>query len=89
MNVGELIQLLERFAPNRRVMVDGYEFGAQDLTPDGVRECLVAIEYHGRNAAYGGDHEEIHRDDLPDLQKDWSPYFEHTKEQCVLISRKD
>ena len=54
MNVGELIQLLNDYPADLRVMVDGYEDGYDDLEPGcvRVREMRLNVNkkwYYGRH----------------------------------------
>ena len=43
MTVAELIRILETHPPDLRVMVQGYEEGYDDLTPDQVSAARIAL----------------------------------------------
>ena len=60
MKVKELIENLQKFDPNMRVMVDGYEGGLDD--PQEPRENLVVLDYHEHS--YYGRHEYHHATDM-------------------------
>ena len=56
MTVGELIELLEAHPPGLRVVVNGYEGGYDDITPDLILPLRLALDIHDRE--YMGDHED-------------------------------
>lgn len=43
MTVAELIRLLQRHPPNLRVVVDGYEDGYDDLSPEQLTVIKIAL----------------------------------------------
>ena len=55
MNVGELIQLLNAYPSDLRVMVDGYEEGYDDLEPGDIKAVDVRLNVNTR--WYSGRHE--------------------------------
>lgn len=56
MTVGELIEKLQKFDPNMRVLVDGYEGGLDD--PEEPRQNFIVLDYHEQS--YYGRHEYHH-----------------------------
>lgn len=46
MNVAELVKMLSELPQDLPVMVDGYEGGAHDLTPDNVIQADVSLFHH-------------------------------------------
>ena len=52
MTVGELIQLLERYPPDMRVVVNGYEEGYDDLSPEQI--SIVRVLLGHRSPRVGG-----------------------------------
>ena len=57
MTVGELIQLLQRHPPDIRVVVDGYEDGYDDLTPEQLSVVTIALNTGTRE--YVGKHGDV------------------------------
>lgn len=55
MNVAELIAKLQKMPQDARLVIDGYEYGLEDLDPDAVRLIPVMIDW---NKECGGPHEE-------------------------------
>ena len=66
MTVDKLIQLLEKFPPDLRVVVNGYENGYDDLTPE--RLSVVRIALNMGKHQWEGQHEEAngHTGDVSD-----------------------
>lgn len=56
MTVDELIQLLEKHPPGLRVVVNGYENGYDDLTPE--RLSVVSIALNTGKHHWEGQHED-------------------------------
>ena len=56
MTVDELIQLLEKYPPGLRVVVNGYENGYDDLTPE--RLSVVRIALNTGKHQWEGQHED-------------------------------
>ncbi len=56
MTVDELIQLLEKYPPGLRVVVNGYENGYDDLTPE--RLSVVRIALNMGKHTWEGQHED-------------------------------
>lgn len=56
MTVDELIQLLEKLPPDLRVVVNGYENGYDDLTPE--RLSVVRIALNMGKHPWEGQHED-------------------------------
>ena len=54
MTAGELIELLRSFPPTLRVVVDGYEEGYDDITPD--RILRTKIDLDTGTHAWQGEH---------------------------------
>ena len=54
MKIAELIKILETQPPDRRVIVDGYENGYDDV----ARTAEIEIALNVNPEAYFGDHEE-------------------------------
>ncbi|MDE0262941.1 MAG: hypothetical protein OXJ37_11115 [Bryobacterales bacterium] len=55
MTVRELINVLERYSSDMRVVVDGYEQGYDDLSPEQISMVRIALdtgmhEWEGRHA---------------------------------------
>ncbi len=57
MTVEELIRLLAKYAPDLRVVVDGYEDGYDDLSPEQRR--LVKISLNTGRHEYVGTHGDV------------------------------
>jgi hypothetical protein len=55
MKVSELIEILQKMPPDIFVMVDGYEGGITDLTPNHVEEVSVVLNEH-KGCDYYGPH---------------------------------
>ena len=43
MTIGELIQFLERYPPDMRVVVNGYEEGYDDLSPEQISVARILL----------------------------------------------
>ena len=56
MNAGELIEILKTFPPETRVVVDGFEGGFDDPTPQ------VVVMVPGEPAPYCGAHDVVYPD---------------------------
>ena len=59
MTIGELIQLLESYPPDMRVVVNGYEEGYDDLSPEqiSVARILLNTEVHPWQGRHGDPHD--------------------------------
>ena len=57
MTVKELIHLLETHPPDLRVVVDGYEDGYDDLTPERLQ--MVKISLNTGTREYVGRHDDV------------------------------
>ena len=57
MTVYELMQLLREHPPDLRVVVDGYEDGYDDLSPEQLR--IVKISLNTGSRVYVGAHDDI------------------------------
>ncbi len=57
MTVNELIRLLETHPPDLRVVVDGYEDGYDDLSPEQLR--MVKISLNTGTREYVGAHDDV------------------------------
>ena len=57
MTVDELIQLLAKHPPDLRVVVDGYEDGYDDLSPEQLR--IVKISLNTGTREYVGAHDDV------------------------------
>ena len=57
MTVYELMQLLRKHPPDLRVVVDGYEDGYDDLSPEQLR--MVRISLNTGTREYVGAHDDI------------------------------
>ena len=44
MTIGELVQLLERHPPDMRVVVNGYEEGYDDLSPEQISVVKILLD---------------------------------------------
>ena len=62
MTVNELIQLLRKHPPHLRVVVDGYEDGYDDLSPEQLR--VVKLSLNTGTREYVGTHGDV--DYVPD-----------------------
>ena len=62
MTIGELVRLLETYPLDMRVVVDGYEEGYDDLSPEQV--SVVKVELNTGTQAWQGRHGVPH--DRPD-----------------------
>ena len=60
MTISELIKLLERYPPDMRVVVSGYEEGYDDLEPGCVRVADLRLNVNTR--WYVGRHDEAYPD---------------------------
>ena len=63
MTCAELIELLHKFPPDMRVLVDGYEGGYSDP----VQPVIVRIKLDYRSAWYCGPHEKADDDEGCDI----------------------
>ena len=54
MTINELVQLLETYPPETRVVVDGYEDGYDDLSPDQI--SIVQISLNMGKHQWEGQH---------------------------------
>ena len=66
MTIGELIQLLEVHPSDMRVVVNGYEEGYDDLSPEQI--SVVKIELNAGTQAWQGRHRDPR--DRPDRLQD-------------------
>lgn len=69
MTVNDLIQLLSDHPPDLRVVVDGYEEGYDDLSPEQLRLVKISLNT-GRHEYVGthGDVDYLPNERLPGLQ---------------------
>ena len=61
MTIGELIQLLGKYPPDMRVMVNGYETGFDDISPE--RVSITKIKLNAGTERWEGKHEDAPSDD--------------------------
>ena len=66
MTIGELIQILENHPSDMRVVVNGYEEGYDDLSPEQI--SVVKIELNTGTQAWQGKHRDTR--DRPDRLQD-------------------
>ena len=76
MNIKELIEKLQAFDPELRVVVDGYEGGVKDAGY--VVEETIALNVH--EEWYYGEHETLYADEKPNKK-----YAGHERAQAVHI----
>ena len=60
MNISELIQVLKEYPSDMRVVVNGYECGYDDLSPDQV--SVTKISLNAGKYSYEGKHGELYGD---------------------------
>ena len=58
MNISELIQVLKEYPSDMRVVVNGYECGYDDLSPD--RVSVAKISLNAGKHSYEGKHGELY-----------------------------
>lgn len=58
MNISELIQVLKEYPSDMRVVVNGYECGYDDLSPD--RVSVTKISLNAGKYSYEGKHGELY-----------------------------
>ncbi len=61
MTVQQLIQLLEKYPPDTRVMVNGYETGFDDISAE--RVSIVKVRLNAGTERWEGKHEDAPSDD--------------------------
>ena len=66
MTISELIRLLESYPPDMRVVVNGYEEGYDDLSPEQI--SIVQIHLNSGIHSWQGEHGDPH--DLPERTPD-------------------
>lgn len=57
MTVSQLIEILKKFPPDHRVVLDGYEGGLCDVSVNRVRETTITLNLNSE--PYFGPHEEV------------------------------
>lgn len=84
MTVNELIQQLQTYPGNMRVLTLGYEGGFDDI---GLRTDTIVFNANTNDTWYNGSHESVRfMDDLPNADSQWrKPGAESG--QCVVITR--
>ena len=75
MNVKKLIEILEKYPNDMRVIVDGYEGGYDDITDSQILEIDVKINCQRSSVVFGKHSESRLSDNQSEL------------ERCLLISR--
>jgi hypothetical protein len=77
MTVKELIEELKTYDQNKRVVVDGYEGGYDDISPLHIKDIELCLFYYSEG--YYGDHGEWDSDLIDETL--------HTRAEAVLIAR--
>jgi Cys-tRNA synthase (O-phospho-L-seryl-tRNA:Cys-tRNA synthase) len=68
MNVSQLIEILQTYSPDMRVIIDGYEYGYEDVKKERIKPVFIVLDAHGPESYINGPHSDnVHQKGIKEL----------------------